>query len=232
MRVTIVVLAKYPEVFAEFLRTVEIYEPNTPKVLVRDGFDIPSDFMCGLSTWKLIQGPDKFSMAGNGNLGLRAVDEGSDILYCGDDVRFTTPTVQHLHDAAYSDPHVGILSPKLVGRGTDIQMQPWAYITETTPNLLWFPCVYIKRALINRIGYLDESFSEFGKDDLDYSIRARQAGYKLAVTNAVSVIHEGSPEGGPTTFDKTLGAAERNRQCEAALDKLKAKYGDGWEGLL
>src|SRR5208282_2875324 len=229
MKVTIVVLAKYSEVFADFLRTAEQYERLTPKVLVRDGIAID----IGLPpNWRVVQGPPKFSMAGNGNLGLQAVPEDSDVLYCGDDIRFTEPITQALCDIAYRDPHVGILSPKLVGRGADIQTHPWAYITETTPNHLWFPCVYLKRALITRIGYLDESFSEFGKDDLDYGIRARQAGYKLAVTNAVSVIHEGSPEGGPTTFDKTLGAAERNRQCEAALDKLKAKYGDGWEGLL
>ena len=44
---------------------------------------------------------------------------------------------------------------------------------------LAFWCVMIKRAVFDKIGYLDEIFYPFGCEDIDFCIRAADAGYKL-----------------------------------------------------
>src|SRR5208282_5087740 len=174
--VTIVVLAKYKEIFQKFVESVEKYEPTRTIVLVADGKE-PYEALKDLtperaSSWALINGPEKFEMAGNGNLGLKAVPADHDILYVGDDVRFTQEnTIEKLQEIAYSKPNIGLLSPKLVGRGSPLQLNPPAKLASVPPLQMWFPCIYIKREIIDKIGYLDEQFNDFGCDDFDYCIR-------------------------------------------------------------
>src|ERR1700751_6003177 len=108
--VTIVVLGKYKDVFAKFHTMANLYLQKYPKVLVRDGHEIPDPG----PGWSVIQGPEKFSMAGNANIGWRAVPTG-DILYIGDDVLFTKQCVERLEIEANSDPDIGLLSPRIIG---------------------------------------------------------------------------------------------------------------------
>lgn len=228
--VAIVVLSKYKEVFDEFWRRyTDHLKPGdsvTTNVLVIDGaadWSFPED-----AGWKVLRGSEKFSMAGNGNLGLRAVPPDHDVLYCGDDIRFLEPnTVERLQEVAYLNKSIGVLSPRLLGRSSPAlanppQNQSFTYVR---PLEFWYPCVYIKREVLDKVGYLDEQFSGFGSDDLDYNIRVQQAGYKLAVTPRVTVQHESSPEGGPTTFVKSIGVEEWQRQQAAAFSKLQSKLG-------
>lgn len=223
VKTTVVVLAKYWEVFKGFLDTVEYHLPNYDKILVRDvESDIPTDTLGG--RWKVVDGMSPFSMAGNGNIALKAVTEG-DILYCGDDVRFMkADTISKLQEIAYKDSAIGILSPRIIGRGSPSQVTPMAEISEVPPLEMWFPCIYLKRETIDKVGYLDEQFSNFGSDDLDYCIRTKLEGMKLCVTNKAVVKHEASPEGGPTTFVKKIGASEWQKQQGEALSKLLKKY--------
>lgn len=218
--VTIVVLAKYRDIFTRFAESVDKYCSGVPVVYVRDGNDIPF-----IPSWTLIQGPEKFSMAGNGNLGLRAVELKNDVLYCGDDVRFLeNNTVEKLNDIAYSDPKIGILSPKILGRGSRTQLAPTSVLTVCSPIDMWFPCVYIKRSLIDSIGYLDEQFDDFGSDDLDYCIRCLLGGFTLAVTSAVAVQHDAGPDDSPTTFVRTIGNEDWERQRSISLRRVRDKY--------
>lgn len=184
--VTLVVLAKYTAIFNGFIENANEYEPHVEKILVRDGHEV----CC--PSWKTIQGPEKFSMAGNANLGWRAVSLNDDILYIGDDVRFLQKnTIAGLRDLAYAHPDVGLLSPKIVG-GADNSLQtnpPNADIVFSERHLALI-CTYIKREVINKVGYLDEeTFVGYGFDDVDYCRRVRNAGYKLAIDPSISVQH-------------------------------------------
>ncbi len=224
--VTIVVLSRYRDVLEGFTESIGRQGMNLQQsvVLVQDGDEIGMSRDAGeINGWTVIQGPEKFSMAGNGNLGLKAVPEDNDILYCGDDIRFTDlNTIAKLQSVAYVHPEVGILSPRLEGRSSPALAYPQSECDYVHPLGMWFPCVYIKRELINKIGYLDERFSDFGCDDLDYNIRTELAGYKLAVTNAVSVQHEFDREsGGPTTFVKNLGKDKWEAQQQKSLETLR-----------
>jgi hypothetical protein len=225
-KVTIVVLAKYVDVFEKFFHSVEKFFPDVPKILVADGKEIIEyTATTNVKNWRLIPGPAKFTMAGNGNLGLKAVPLDSDILYVGDDIRFLdADLIKNLQEAAYKKDDIGIVSPRLIGRGSPPQVNPPFLLTQVTPLQMWFPCVYIKRTLLDKIGFLDEQFNDFGCDDFDFCIRTQLAGFKLAVTNSCAVVHEASIEGGPTTFCKTISADQWRKQEVAAQAKVKAKY--------
>lgn len=225
MNTTIVVLAKYWSIFQGFYKSIEKFCPDFDKVLILDTKnDFPSEYQLG-DKWKILPGCTPFSMGGNGNLGLKAVPATHDILYCGDDIRFLEPkTIERLQELAYKDEKVGILSPRIIGRGSPTLLNPQSELNEVRPLEMWFPCVYIKREVFDKIGYLDEDFSDFGSDDLDFCVRARMAGYKLACTNKVTVKHEASSEGGPTTFCKNIGVTSYRSQERESYRKLEKKW--------
>jgi GT2 family glycosyltransferase len=208
--ITLVVLGKYKDIFSSFRESAEKYLGNIPKILVRDGHDIPDP-----PGWIVIQGPQKFGMARNANLGLRAAPH--DVLYCGDDIQFTQPdTLKILCELAYRDPDIGILSPRIRGGANNLlQRQPPDRDISYAARNVCFPCVYLKRAVFHAIGYLDERFVEYGYDDDLFCRKAVKAGFKLAVTPRVTVIHESM-----STFTRNHGGdvwpvweqMERNRQ--------------------
>jgi GT2 family glycosyltransferase len=185
--VTLCVMARYLDIFEPFRASVEMFAPDITKILVRDDSEIPPD----LPGWTVVQGPDQFSYAGNRNLGWRAVDPAHDIFDCTDDVRLTEPlTVERLREIAYADDTVGILSPKIIGgAGNATQENPDTTPITYTAQRLPLICTYVKRAAIETIGMMDEAFSGYGGDDVDFSFRLKQAGYRLGVTPLVSVQH-------------------------------------------
>lgn len=187
--VTVVVLGKYVDIFEGFVKSAEEHIGNFPKVFVRDGNEIPDP--PANRGWTVVQGPEKFSMAGNANLGWKAVNPAHDIFYVSDDVRFFSPLpVELMRQAAYSDQRLGIVSPRIKGSACNkVQMNQFLTHLTVTPDPIAFIAVYIKRELIEKIGYLDENFDEYGYDDVDYCRRAQQAGYQLAVTPHVAIIH-------------------------------------------
>ncbi|MGA2886208.1 MAG: hypothetical protein ABSE80_13855, partial [Halobacteriota archaeon] len=109
--VTIAVLGKFPDIFGGFVESADKFLPDIPKVFVRDGNEIvmPTGTM-----WTCIQGEGPFSNPAFANLAWQGAAKDSDILYCGDDVRFLqSNTVEVLQQVAYSDPKIGMLSPRI-----------------------------------------------------------------------------------------------------------------------
>ncbi|NOY77249.1 MAG: glycosyltransferase [Calditrichaeota bacterium] len=85
-------------------------------------------------------------------------------------------------------------------------------------------CMMIRREAIEKVGLLDEELF-LGNDDLDYSLRLREAGYTLKIATDTFVYHEGQH-----SF-KTLESAEKERLMQESLDRFYAKlertYGEG-----
>jgi hypothetical protein len=230
--VTLVVLAKYPQIFEGFVDNAEIYAKYFQKVLVRDGDSV----VCPIN-WNLIQGPDKFSMAGNANMGWRAVPSTNDILYIGDDVRFLqNNTIEGLRNLAYAYKEIGLLSPRIVG-GADnpLQTNPPNNGIVYSERHLALICTYIKREVVNTIGYLDdETFVGYGYDDVDYCRRVRNAGYKLAVAPTIAVQHgvlkmsNGETRRGTETFIRNNDGVYDpiQAQCDANALAYKKKWNE------
>jgi GT2 family glycosyltransferase len=60
---------------------------------------------------------------------------------------------------------------------------------QETKGYLSFVCVLIRRALIDKIGLLDEKYTGYGSEDVDYCRRAQHAGFTLAITSLATVSH-------------------------------------------
>jgi GT2 family glycosyltransferase/glycosyltransferase involved in cell wall biosynthesis/Flp pilus assembly protein TadD len=85
-------------------------------------------------------------------------------------------------------------------------------------------CMMIKRSVMDDVGMLDEDFF-LGIEDLEYSWRLRQKGYRLVVATDVFIFHQGQK-----SFSTVL--PEKNRritqECQDKLyTKLEAYYGKG-----
>ena len=215
--VTIAVLGKFPDIFNGFVISSEQYLPSIPKVFVRDGHDIA---MPTGSTWTCIQGEPPFSNPGYANLAWQAAAPDSDILYCGDDVRFLQPnTWELLQEIAYSDPKIGMLSPRIIGAaGNNLQLYPLQEGITYSHQRLALICTYIKREVIESVGYMDPMFGgSYGYDDDDYNHRVQLAGYSLAVTSRVSVEHHHAG----STFARTGPGVD----CRTGAEKFQNKWG-------
>lgn len=81
----------------------------------------------------------------------------------------TNDWIRLLSAPFYSDPKVGLTATvKFTFKSGNVQRDAVAF---------W--CVMIKREVFDKIGYLDEVFNPFGCEDIDFSCRAVDAGYKL-----------------------------------------------------
>ncbi len=109
----------------------------------------------------------------------------TDLLICGDDVRFASPLMVDQLQARSRG--VAAIAPEVVG-ACGLPEQRAGY-TETRTDWLTFICIYIPRAAWDAIGGLDERFKGYGCDDLDWSLRARAYG-PLVIDHGVSVTHE------------------------------------------
>ncbi|MBI3553939.1 MAG: glycosyltransferase [Elusimicrobia bacterium] len=80
---------------------------------------------------------------------------------------------------------------------------------EEAPFLGGF-CFLVKRAAVERAGFLDERFV-WGWEDMDYCLRLRQAGYRLILARGVFVRHAGSRTISSMAQDERERSDLRNR---------------------
>jgi hypothetical protein len=218
--VDVVVLSRYPDIFQGFKDSVDKDALKMTKFVAKFVvWDHRVEYEPETTgRWAEIMGHAPFSMARNANLGWQG---SPDILYCGDDVRFIEPdTIKRLQEAAYSDYSIGIVSP----------MHGWHKPNHPYAVFQWnyfvpFVCVYIKRSLIDHIGYLDESFEGYGCEDLDYCIRARKAGAKIGWAPQIRIQHAEGDAGFATTFRRSDSEQDLRKQDEVNRLKLCENHG-------
>jgi hypothetical protein len=219
--VDVIVLSRFPEIFEGFLESLQ--SERDFGVVVWDNPQ-PSQ-PCGKGQgWFSVNVYRPFNMAHNGNVGLHYAESSSDVLYCGDDTRIIEPdTIKRLQALAYSDEKIGILSPQIVGLCASDVLRDDGEISDLA--FVGFVFVYIKREVIERIGYLDERFTGYGFEDIDYCYRARQAGFKIGMAKTISVQHGVNGKGYGSTFIRTTGEPEMAKQDVANRRRFAEKWG-------
>jgi GT2 family glycosyltransferase len=217
---TIVVPSKYPDIFEGCRSNLAQFAPSASKVLVRDG-----DAIGDPEGWRVIQGSSEpFCYARNVNLGIQACS--GDVLIMNDDCQFTQAGILHTLGSLFiTHPGVGILSPNVEGVANGVVCT--GHPIQETKHYLSFVCVLIRRALIDKIGLLDEKYTGYGSEDVDYCRRAQHAGFTLAITSLATVSHKHCSSSYSREHALELKRAESARTyLEKWGRKTQGSYGD------
>lgn len=201
----IVIPNRYPDIIAPLIESISrlIPAPLPRIVIVADGHINTYGFEM-ISCWQ-----EKFVFAKAANIGILAAGSDSDILLLNDDMVILEPNFFiRLWLEAKFRPKVGILSPLIKGcAGNEIQRwhdkdrywKPGESVKCVLGSMpICFPCVYLRRKMLDEIGLLDERFIGYGGEDADLCLRARRAGWMTAVISSLVIQHgDGGAELGP-----------------------------------
>ncbi|MDD2804813.1 MAG: glycosyltransferase family 2 protein [Elusimicrobiales bacterium] len=196
------------------------------------------------------------------NAGLNLAT-GRRLLLCNSDTRLAPGALDRLEAALDSEPRLGIAGPVSNGAYNSV-MQAAAGLPEPLKSfapeelarfdaygaalaarrlpraeagwLLGF-CTLMKREVLGDVGLFDEGFGFGYLEELDYAIRARRAGWKLAVVPDAFVFHGGLRKGlqfaGANAGSQTGRAAPVKTffRIMKGLSYLKKKYGKEVVGI-
>lgn len=156
-------------------------------------------------------------VAGGRNVGARrALNRGADyVLFLDNDTLVSPDFLTELILVSESDSTIGALAPAVyVDDSPDIVFSMGGIyyprlghsrlrdmgkrVTSAADGVIesdWLGGVVTlnRRELFEQIGFLDEDFSPYGPEDLDWGLRARRAGYKVAVVPRSVVWHRRLP---------------------------------------
>ena len=115
------------------------------------------------------------------------------VLFANNDIVFQSGWLGNMCAALARKPEYGAVGPtsNYVAGIQSIQYNMNGVRYEETKLLIGF-CLMLKKEVLNKIGLMDESFGLGGGDDLDYSIRIREAGYKMIIDRTTYIHHYGS----------------------------------------
>ncbi|MBI5239763.1 MAG: glycosyltransferase family 2 protein [Elusimicrobia bacterium] len=176
---------------------------------------------------------NRFFAAGN-NQGIAAA-RGENIVLLNADTLVTPGWLRGLADCSRRDPRIGLVGPytnQAAGQqvvwpaayrcpgGLDAWSRAWSRgrrgRARRVPWLVGF-CWLIPRAVVEKVGVLDERFGPGGFEDYDYCLRVRLAGYELAIAEDVYIHHFG-------------GRGYVNLRYEELRIRNRRVYWDKWAG--
>jgi GT2 family glycosyltransferase/glycosyltransferase involved in cell wall biosynthesis/tetratricopeptide (TPR) repeat protein len=164
---------------------------------------------------------------------------GRDIVLLNNDTLVEKDWLKALEERAYSDPEIGVVGAKLLypngrlqeaggeifrdgsGRNIGKNDDPDRYIYNVCRDVDYCSgaCLFIKREVLERIGYLDEIFSPAYWEDTDLCFRARKAGWRVVYEPRSRVVHlEGA----------TAGMPGQKSLCRSLQERNKPKFMDRW----
>ena len=156
--------------------------------------------------------------AGGNNDGIRLA-KGQYIVLLNNDTLVPVGWLDQLLKLFNKQSGVGLLGPVTNSAGNEQRIElkglneknfekvSEAYIEQQRG--VWYPteklgffCVAMRRTVLDKIGYLDEKFGIGMFEDDDYCVRAKKAGFILAIVEDCFVYHKGS-----MSFNKLTGAS-------------------------
>lgn len=175
--------------------------------------------------------------AGGNNDGIRAAT-GTIIVLLNNDTLVTPGWLSGLRETLLMDRSIGLVGPvsnyvgneqRIFARGSTPaeilrEGESWTHISagdSFQTERLGFFCVAFRRELVERVGFLDESYGLGFYEDDDYCLRVSNAGYRLVCREDLFVYHRGS-----ASFEKapdlTRQLLARNRRLLEG--KIGGKY--------
>ncbi len=177
---------------------------------------------------EVLAGEDNRGFAANVNRGLRASRPERDVVVLNSDVEARAGWLACLQYATSRDEHIGIVGARLLYPDGRIQFAgtvrnlgapewfdhryrfkpaDWGPAVLAAPVLaVTGACMYVRRKLIEQVGLLDERYP-MAYEDVDWCLRAWQAGFRVLYFPAASLYHHES-----VTRGTDVGERERASQ--------------------
>ena len=197
-------------------RCLDSLKPNAlpagVKIIVVDNHstDGTLEYLQSLNHITLIANSSNLGYGKAVNLGIAAANPQADIVLLNNDTEILTQDwLEQLANQVSKHPEQGIIGVKILQANGKLQhcgaylpmdnywgqqlgahefdIGQYSGITESESVV--FACVYIRRAVINQIGVLDERFFAYF-EDTDYCLRAKLAGFKVVVNGDIRVSHK------------------------------------------
>lgn len=214
---TIIIITKTVALLKQAVESI-IYTHATSEawelIVVDDGLAERPAFNVSV---KYLDGEKPFCFARNVNIGIESANPDNDIFLMNDDAFFITKDgLPMLREAICGHHRLGIVTPVF----TSSERTPSQRLGYLNPaNGLWierdryltFAAAYLRRELINEIGYLDETFTGYGYEDNDFCLRSVLAGYELGVLPSV-VMRHGNEYGKTMLTFRTIPDVPDNRE--------------------
>ncbi len=174
---------------------------------------------------EIVEGADNEGFAVNVNRGLRAVGGEGDVVVLNSDVEARPGWLACLQYAASQEEDVGIVGGQLLYPDGRIQFggtvrnrdapewfdhryrfkpEGWGPARNTSPALaVTGACMYVTRAVLDRVGLLDERYP-MAYEDVDWCLRAWQAGFRVLYFPAARLVHHESVTRGTDLGEREL----------------------------
>jgi GT2 family glycosyltransferase len=156
----------------------------------------------------------------------------TDVILLNDDTIVVSDIVKEMQTLAYSSPSIGIVGGKSLSMDLQTIINYGIYVGPDGNTAHRYyghernsvkvekqqavegSCFFIKREVIDKIGYFDEGYGMGFREEVDYCFRAREEGYQVASTPKAEYIHLVSQTHGPlgignTTFEYFMEKWER-----------------------
>lgn len=132
----------------------------------------------------------------------------SDVILLNDDTISISNFVKEMQTVAYSDPEIGIVGAKLLSPNQETVINYGIYIGKDgntahkhygehkskvnkveIQKAVEGSCIYLKRELLDEIGYFDEGYGMGYREECDLAFTAREAGWKVVSSPKAEVVH-------------------------------------------
>jgi GT2 family glycosyltransferase len=132
----------------------------------------------------------------------------TDVILMNDDVLVESDLVFEMQQMAYSKPEIGIVGGKALNIEKTHVINYGIYVAidgntahkhfgrlreavdkPEAQQAVEGSCIYIKREVLDKVGYFDEIYGMGYREEIDLAFRAKQAGYKVVSTPKAEYIH-------------------------------------------
>jgi len=177
---------------------------------------------------EVIRGEQQAGFAANANRGLRAAT--GDVVLLNNDVIAHKRWLERLQYWAYDVPRRGVVGPRLLypdnriqsaGSYRNLEAPEWfdhryrfAAAEHGPANIAWpalgmtGACLYVKRAVLDEIGLLDEGYA-MAYEDMDWCLRAWEAGWEVGYYPRASLTHLESVSRGTVAGEREVASQRR-----------------------
>jgi GT2 family glycosyltransferase len=249
-KATIIVLTwnglEYTRACLDSLRTHTPLDEGAQVTVVDNGStDGTLPYLRDLGWIRLIENGKNLGFVRGNNIGIRAAPPDHDILLLNNDIVIPQDGwLEEMQRVAYSAGDIGIVGcrlslpdGRLLHAGAYMPLASfWGqqigslekdvnqYNAERDVQCVVGACMYVKRAVLDAIGLLDEVFFSYF-EDTDYCLRAAEAGLRIVCAGGVTLIHHEnvSTRINRVSFSKIFVKSQKTfrRRWER---KLKGKY--------